>query len=61
MTTQSAHWIATARGLRRAGVGTTGSQIDAVAAGDWSGYLDAALGADPTPSVGTGRRDLGFL
>ncbi len=52
MTTQSAHWIATARGLRRAGFGASGPQIDAVAAGDWSAYLDAALGADPDADPG---------
>jgi len=52
MTTQSAHWIATARGLRRAGFGASGPQIDAVAAGDWSAYLDAALGSDPDADPG---------
>ncbi len=52
MTTQSAHWIATSRGLRRAGFGASGPQIDAVAAGDWSAYLDAALGADPDADPG---------
>ena len=52
MTTQSAHWIAAARGLRRAGFGASGPQIDAVAAGDWSAYLDAVLGADPDADPG---------
>ena len=52
MTAQSAHWIATARGLRRAGFGASGPQIDAVAAGDWSAYLDGALGSDPDADPG---------
>ncbi len=52
MSTQSAQWIATARLLRRAGFGATGSQIDALADQDWSVYLDAVLNADPEADPG---------
>jgi uncharacterized protein (DUF1800 family) len=45
-------WITTARVLRRVGFGVTGAQVDAVAAQDWSKYVDAALGADPEADPG---------
>ena len=35
-----------------AGFGATGAQVDAVAAKDWSSYLDAALAADPEADPG---------
>jgi uncharacterized protein (DUF1800 family) len=38
--------------MRRAGFGVTGPQVDAVAAQDWSGYVDSALGADPDADPG---------
>lgn len=44
---QSTRWQATARLLRRAGFGASGPQIDAVAAQDWSVYLDTVLGLNP--------------
>ena len=47
MAGQSDGWITTARVLRRAGFGTTGAQVDAVAGQNWSKYVDAALAADP--------------
>ncbi len=49
---QSERWIATARMLRRAGFGVTGPQVDAVAAKDWSAYVDDALAADPDTDPG---------
>ncbi len=49
---QTDRWIGTARMLRRAGFGVTGPQVDAVAAGDWSAYVDAALAADPDADPG---------
>ena len=52
MAGQSDGWITTARVLRRAGFGVTGQQVDAVAAQDWSNYVDAALGADPDADPG---------
>ncbi len=52
MAGQSDGWITTARVLRRTGFGTTGAQVDAVAAKDWSSYVDAALGADPEADPG---------
>ncbi len=52
MAGQSDGWITTARVLRRAGFGTTGAQVDAVAAKNWSKYVDAALGADPEADPG---------
>ncbi|OHV05060.1 DUF1800 domain-containing protein [Mycobacterium talmoniae] len=52
MATQSDRWIATARALRRAGFGVTGPQVDAVAAQDWSAYVDAALDLDPDADPG---------
>jgi uncharacterized protein (DUF1800 family) len=58
MTTQSARWIATARGLRRAGFGASGPQIDAIAAEDWSAYLDTALDADPDKDPGARKTPL---
>jgi uncharacterized protein (DUF1800 family) len=52
MPAQSARWIATARGLRRAGFGATGPQVDAVVAQDWPDYVDAALASDPDTDPG---------
>ena len=52
MAGQSDGWITTARVLRRAGFGVTGSQVDAVAGQNWSKYVDAALGADPDADPG---------
>ena len=52
MAGQSDRWITTARVLRRVGFGVTGRQVDAVAAQDWSKYVDAALGADPDKDPG---------
>ncbi len=52
MAGQSDGWITTARVLRRTGFGTTGAQVDAVAAKNWSKYVDAALGADPEADPG---------
>ncbi|MGA9489635.1 MAG: DUF1800 domain-containing protein [Mycobacterium sp.] len=52
MAGQSNGWSTTARVLRRAGFGTTGAQVDAVAAKNWSHYVDAALRADPEADPG---------
>lgn len=52
MAGQSNGWITTARVLRRIGFGTTGAQVDAVAARNWSKYVDAALAADPDADPG---------
>ncbi len=52
MAGQSDGWITTARVLRRTGFGTTGAQVDAVAAKNWSNDVDAALGADPEADPG---------
>lgn len=52
MAGQSDGWVRTARVLRRTGFGVTGPQVDAVAAKDWSRYVDAALGADPEADPG---------
>lgn len=52
MAGQSDGWITTARLLRRTGFGTTGAQVDAVAAKSWSEYIDAALRADPEADPG---------
>ena len=52
MAGQSDGWITTARVLRRTGFGVTGAQVDAVAAQNWSKYVDAALGADPEADPG---------
>jgi uncharacterized protein (DUF1800 family) len=52
MAGQSDGWSTTARVLRRTGFGTTGAQVDAVAAKNWSKYVDAALGADPEADPG---------
>lgn len=49
---QTERWNATARLLRRVGFGVTGPQVDAVAAGDWSRYVDDALAADPDADPG---------
>jgi uncharacterized protein (DUF1800 family) len=52
MAGQSDGWITAARLLRRTGFGVTGAQVDAVAAQDWSKYVDAALAADPDSDPG---------
>jgi uncharacterized protein (DUF1800 family) len=52
MAGQSHGWITHARVLRRAGFGTTGRQVDAVAAQGWPKYVDAALAADPDKDPG---------
>jgi uncharacterized protein (DUF1800 family) len=52
MAGQSDGWITTARVLRRTGFGVTGTQVDAVAAQNWSKYVDDALGADPEADPG---------
>jgi uncharacterized protein (DUF1800 family) len=52
MAGQSNGWITTARVLRRTGFGTTGRQVDAVAAQGWPKYVDAALAADPDKDPG---------
>jgi uncharacterized protein (DUF1800 family) len=52
MAGQSDGWITTARVLRRTGFGTTGRQVDAVAAQGWPKYVDAALAADPDKDPG---------
>jgi uncharacterized protein (DUF1800 family) len=52
MAGQSDGWITTARVLRRVGFGTTGAQVDTVAAKNWSKYVDAALDADPEADPG---------
>lgn len=49
---QSPQWIATARLLRRAGFGTTGSEVDAVMAQDRAAYLDGVLALDPDADPG---------
>ncbi|MDX1888128.1 DUF1800 domain-containing protein [Mycolicibacterium sp. 050158] len=49
---QSPQWMTTARVLRRAGFGATGTQIDAVAGQDLSAYLDQVLAADPERDPG---------
>jgi uncharacterized protein (DUF1800 family) len=49
---QSERWIGTARMLRRAGFGVSGPQVDAVAAGDWSTYVDKALGSNADADPG---------
>ncbi|MCV7350480.1 DUF1800 domain-containing protein [Mycobacterium parmense] len=52
MAAQSMRWISTARMLRRAGFGVTGTEVDAAAAGDWPAYVDAMLAADPDADPG---------
>ncbi|MFZ1164731.1 hypothetical protein [Mycobacterium sp.] len=52
MAGQSDGWTTTARLLRRAGFGVTGSQVDTVAKQNWSDYIDAALRADPEADPG---------
>jgi uncharacterized protein (DUF1800 family) len=52
MAGQSDGWTTTARLLRRTGFGVTGAQVDAVAAKNWSNYVDAALSADPEADPG---------
>ncbi|HTY32532.1 DUF1800 domain-containing protein [Mycobacterium sp.] len=49
---QSSQWISTARGLRRAGFGVTGPDVDAAVARGWTGCVDAMLGADPDADPG---------
>jgi uncharacterized protein (DUF1800 family) len=52
MAGQSDGWTTTARLMRRAGFGVTGTQVDAVAKQNWSDYIDAALHADPEADPG---------
>ena len=52
MSGQSAQWQAAARGLRRAGFGATGPQVDAAAGLAWPAYVDRALGSDPGADPG---------
>ncbi|OBF97918.1 hypothetical protein A5773_09445 [Mycobacterium sp. 852014-52450_SCH5900713] len=49
---QSTAWITAARGLRRAGFGTTGPEVDAALTTDWPGYVDAVLAANPDADQG---------
>lgn len=58
---QSAQWVSAARLLRRVGFGVTGPQVDAVAAQDWSAYLDAALAGDPEADPGARATPLPVL
>jgi uncharacterized protein (DUF1800 family) len=52
MAGQSAQWITTARVLRRAGFGVTGTQVDAAVGQQWPAYVDAALAAHPDADPG---------
>jgi uncharacterized protein (DUF1800 family) len=52
VTGQSARWQATARLLRRAGFGATGTQIDALENQDLSAHLDTILALDPDRDPG---------
>ncbi len=52
MAGQSTQWVATARVLRRAGFGVTGSEVDAAVTRDWPAYVDAMLGANPDADPG---------
>lgn len=52
MSTQSAHWIAAARLLRRTGFGVVGPAVDALVGTNWSAYLDGVLNADPEADPG---------
>ncbi len=52
MAGQSNGWMTTARVLRRTGFGTSGRQVDAVAAQGWPKYVNAALAADPDKDPG---------
>lgn len=49
---ESTRWISTARGLRRAGFGVTGPEVDAALARDWPSHVDAMLGANPDADPG---------
>ncbi len=49
---ESTRWITTARGLRRAGFGVTGPEVDAALARDWPSHIDAMLGANPDGDPG---------
>src|SRR5579884_129644 len=49
---QSSAWISTARGLRRAGFGVTGPDVDAALTTDWPGYVDAMLASSPEADPG---------
>ena len=52
MAGQSTQWVATARVLRRAGLGVTGPEVDAALTQDWPSYVDAMLGSDPDADPG---------
>ncbi|GAB7142866.1 DUF1800 domain-containing protein [Mycobacterium riyadhense] len=52
MAGQSARWITTARVLRRAGFGATGTEVDAVVGQDWPTYVDGVLAANPDADPG---------
>lgn len=49
---QTERWITTARMLRRMGFGATGRQVDAVAAAEWSRYVDGVLASSPDADPG---------
>lgn len=49
---ESTRWISTARGLRRAGFGITGPEVDAALARDWPAHVDAMLGANADADPG---------
>lgn len=49
---QSTAWITTARVLRRAGFGVTGTEVDAVLTEDWPRHVDAMLAANPDADPG---------
>lgn len=49
---ESTRWISTARGLRRAGFGVTGPEVDAALARDWPSQIDTMLGANPDADPG---------
>src|ERR1700753_4087299 len=49
---QSTQWVATARMLRRAGLGLSGPEVDAAVSRDWPGYVDAMLSTNPDADSG---------
>ncbi|OBH00715.1 MULTISPECIES: DUF1800 domain-containing protein [unclassified Mycobacterium] len=49
---ESTQWISTARGLRRAGFGVSGPEVDAAMTRDWPGHVDAMLAANPDADPG---------
>ncbi len=49
---ESTQWISAARGLRRAGFGVTGPEVDAAITRDWPGHVDAMLAANPDADPG---------